>query len=195
MKEGREVVVRFVGFVAILVFCVVLAVQAWVFARCFFAVRAVPSFSAFPVVRVLFYGSGKGTVSARFSLFDTAGREFAVIDRSWTADSLSFDFTTASFGGKTFVFPFKIRPSEATAGGTSIAHYYLDRKQCMLLGEPCTEEQKHAFYHLALYALGMTRTFSSRFSEIRTLNLAQCEMGKTYDILTDSEGLLVLEPM
>ncbi|MCR5724723.1 MAG: hypothetical protein K6G80_06545 [Treponema sp.] len=195
MKSSREAVVRFVALIAVLALLVGMAFYAWGFLRCFGEAKLVPDVAQYPVARVLFYGSGSGTVSARFSLFDTAGREFCVIDRSWSAASLSVDFATACFSGKEFAFPFKIRPSERKNGGTVLPHYYLDHGQCMLLGEPCTVRQKKAMNHLATFALAMTTKFATRFSSVRTINLSQCEMGKTYDIITDSHGLLMLVQM
>jgi hypothetical protein len=194
-RKSNDIIARFIAKVSVAAFIVVVALQVWLFARCFYEVRNVPDYAAYPSVRVLFYGSGTDSVSARFSLFDTAGREFAVIDRSWTAEALSFDFTTATFGGRSFVFPFRIRPSEERSGGTDVTHYYIDRKQCMLLGSPCTARQKLAMYRLALFSFSMATRFSSRFSAVQTVHLAQCEMGRTYDILTDSNGLLKLVPM
>lgn len=194
-RRTREVIVRFVALVAVLALLVAMALHALVFFRCFSEVKLVPDIARYPVVRVLFYGSGRGTVSARFSLYDTAGRDFAVIDRSWSAQSLTLDFTTASFDGKTFVFPFRIRPSEKKGGGTQLSHYYLDRRQCMLLGAPFSERQKLAMYHLAVFALSQTSKFATTFSSQQSISLSLCEMGKTYDIMTDSSGFLQLIPM
>lgn len=187
-----EAVVRFAALLVVTVFVGIVAFSAWAFVRCFSEAQLVPEIGEYPMVRVLFYGSGRTSVSARFSLYDTAGREFSVIDRSWTAQSLSMDFTTATFSGRTFVFPFRIRPSEAERGGTRLSPYYLDRRQCMLLGVPCTARQKLAMFRLAVFALTATARFESRFSVVQTVNLASCVMGRTYDIMVGADGSLRL---
>ena len=191
-RRAREAVVRFVALLAVTSLISVAALYSWSFMSCFSEAKLVPELGEYPLVRVLFYGSGRGSVSARFSLYDTAGREFSVIDRSWSAQSLSIDFTTATFSGRTFVFPYRIRPSEAEHGGTRLSHYYLDRRQCMLLGSPCTPRQKLAMFRLAVFALSATTKVESRFSTVQSVNLAQCAMGRTYDILVGADGTLRL---
>ena len=194
-RRANETIVRFVGVLAVSVLAGAAALYAWSFFRCFSEERLLPDIPRTHAVRVFFYGSGRGTVSARFCLYDTAGREFSVLDRSWSAQSLSFDFVSASFSGRTFLFPYRIRPSEASRGGTLLSHYYLERGQCMLLGDPCTDRQRLALYRLAVFALSQTTKFATQFAGVQTLNLAQCEMGKVYDIVVDSSGFLQLEAM
>ena len=90
-RRAHEAVVRFIGVLAVALLAGSVLFSAWSFFRCFSEARLVPDYPQYPMVRVLFYGSGRGSVSARFSLYDTAGREFCVIDRSWSAEALSLD--------------------------------------------------------------------------------------------------------
>lgn len=199
MKKSREVIVRFVAFLALFVLGVTAFVYAFMFFSCFWAAKKVPDYAPYPMIRIEFYGSGIDSVSARFSLFDTSGREFSVIERSWTGETLGLEFATSSFGGKTFSFPLKVYPKGQYAnekqGGTNLSYYYLDHGKNMFLGLPCTEEQRRSLYRLTAFALWQSRRFESRFSHTIKIDLSSCEKGHTYDVISDSRGLLTLSEM
>ena len=199
MKKSQEVIVRFIAFLALFVLGVTAFAYAFMFLSCFSEAKKVPDFVPYPMIRIEFYGSGIDSVSARFSLFDTSGREFSVIERSWTGEALGLEFATASFSGKTFSFPLKVYPKGQYAnekqGGTNLSNYYIDHGKNMFLGFPCTNGQRQSLYRLTSFAIWQSRRFESRFSRTIRIDLSSCEKGHTYDVIADSRGLLTLSEM
>ncbi len=199
MKKSREIIVRFISFLALFIFFLTVLVYGFVFVSCFHASKVVPDYAPYPMVRIEFLGRGIDTVSARFSLFDTSGHEFSVIERSWSGESLGLEFATASFGEKTFSFPVRVYPKGNFANekrrGTNLSHYYFDHGKNMFLGTPCTDWQRKAFHTLAVFALWQSSHFESRFSHTIKIDLSSCQKDHTYDVISDSRGMLTLTEM
>ncbi len=197
----------YVKIIAVSVFSVLLffvLTDVYRFRMCFKAAKRIPPFSQAEFCRFLIHGSGTDTVSAVFRLYDSGGKELAVIERSWKGESLRVDFVGASFGGKTLYFPRCIYGFAANApvssscrSGTDLSHYYIQEERCLLYdAEGCEKD----FFRLARYALhldifGLSRRFSAApHIKYRTLSLGACKPGKNYSIKTDSSGSLEVLP-
>lgn len=201
MKKSAEIVVRFVSAVAFSILLVCLAVYAVMFFRCFHEIKLMPELKEYAAVHIQFYGSGTDTVSARIALCDTAGKEFAVIDRSWNGKTLSIDFTSVCFCRKEILFPYRVYSQSDSdrkrpvREGTLLSTYYMAWKKCLLLGEPCTDRQKLAMHRLASFGLMQASKIQTEFSRMYAVDLSGCRSGESYFIVTDSNGKLLLSQM
>lgn len=202
MKKTTETIIKFISLVLVLVFLCVGIFYLVLFLRCFSDAKKISPYPKYPVMRVLFYGASKDTVSARFMLYDTAEHEIAVIERSWTGDSLSVVFTSSVFDGKEFIFPYRIQSEKSTMHkktpiqhGTNIEQFYMENRRCYLLGFPHTDKERKAFYYLALFSFWQAKRFQSQYSKVYKLELAGLEPGQTYEILVNVNGLVQLVQM
>jgi len=179
-------------------FFTILFIYGFLFLRCFHEMTYVPVLAQYQVVHIVFYGTGTDTVSAKISLCDTAGKEFAVIDRSWRGQDLTIDFASACFSGKTLLFPYRIYPESENSQyrrGTMLGNYYMESNKCLLLGTPCSDRQRIAMYRIGMYAFMQTSKIQSAFSRVYSVDLSECRMGNSYSIVTGSDGSLSLVQM
>ncbi|WP_191013679.1 hypothetical protein [Treponema zioleckii] len=153
-------------------------------------------------MHVLFYGSSPDTVSARFTILDTDGKEFCIIDRSWSGQSLSVDFTSAAFGGKEYLFPLDIRSSKIghenssqVGDGTFLPKYFLEDGECMLLSSRYSSKCRSALSDLCFFAIWQSKRMQSRYSKIYSIELSGLKTGTRYEIVIDSKGSLKLLQM
>lgn len=192
MSRRRGRVLRALSVAMLAVLLVFAAFYAFLFVRCFGAERRVPTLGEVAIMRVILYGSSGETVSARFALLDTSGREFAVLDRSWTGSVLSVEFTSAAFGGREFMFPLRICSEQylpfgrsRVFRGTPLPRYYIYDGGCAFLDPRFPAEAREALRALADFAVWQSTKFQSSRSRVVTLNLAPLEKGVSYDILSD----------
>jgi hypothetical protein len=188
-------------------FLVMFIVYAVKFGECFGASGRLPGIDEYQIMRILVYGTSTSengdTVSAVISLLDTAGNECAVLERSWRGSSLAVDFRSAEFSGKRFLFPDVIYGRETVyehrgpwmfRSGTDLERYYMENRQCMLLGTGSTYKNRHDLYMLARFALNPAAAFSAGFSAGYTVDLSRCETGVYYAVFTNSNGRLEIRP-
>ena len=155
-------------------------------------------------LRVKLYGSSSSvdgnTISAAFSIMDTAGNEIAAIERSWSGNYLSVDFVEAAFKDKYFIFPVRIYGKERIMetykekrGGTLLEKYYDDNGQCLLLGYGSTLYERQELYKIAAFAtkkyyivptLGHTTVYS--------VDLSECKTDIYYSIQILADGKIVV---
>ena len=156
-------------------------------------------------LRVRLYGSSSSsdgnTISAAFSIVDTAGNEIAAIERSWSGNYLSVDFVEATIKDKFFIFPVRIYGKERIMetkrdrhGGTLLEKYYDDNGQCLLLGYGSSLYERQELYKLSRFAtkkllvvptLGHTTTYS--------IDLSECKTDVYYSIQILSDGKIVVQ--
>ncbi|WP_406035558.1 hypothetical protein [Treponema saccharophilum] len=191
--------VRFASLLALAVFLAFGAFYIFTFVRCFFAASVVQDFSARTIMRIVIYGTSRETVSARVALVDTSGREFAVLDRSWSGQNLCVEFSSASFGGKKIQFPVRVYSEQylqfgktSVYKGTRLARYYLYDGICAFVSEKYPRPVRRALGALGYFADFQSTKFRSRYSESSVMNLSALVPGETYDIVTDSTGSLRL---
>ncbi len=201
-KVKFERIIKFASLTSLFVLLGTALFYFFIFARCFFSVKRIPEITSYPVMHVLFYGSSPDTVSARFTILDTDGKEFCIIDRSWNGQSLSVDFTSASFGGKEFLFPLSIRSSKAgyensarSGGGTFLPKYYLEDGECILLSSRYSSKIRAALKNLCFFAIWQSKRVQSKYSKIYSLELSGLKTGSGYEIVIDSKGSLKLLQM
>jgi hypothetical protein len=174
------------------------AVSLFQAAACAVYARHIPEVTAFPAVRFFIFGRGDDTVSAHIALCDTEGNTFAEIERSWRGTSLSLEFASASFGGKTVNVPYRIAAAGQTgfaalsrpAGGTALKKYFMKKGKCLFftpLSADVSRAQK-ALYAFARFALNISARLDSRFGETKIISLAECESGVYYTVLLDTAG-------
>lgn len=155
-------------------------------------------------LRVRIYGSSSSTdgntISAAFSIVDTAGNEIAAIERSWSGNYLSVDFVETRFKDKFFIFPLRIYGKERIMetnkdrhGGTLLEKYYDDNEQCLLLGHGSSLYERQELYKIARFAtkklyviptFGHTTTYS--------IDLSECRTDIYYSIQIMSDGKIVV---
>jgi len=156
-------------------------------------------------MHILIYGSGYDdggeTISARISLADTGGTEFAVIERSWKGTSLSVDFVSANFSGKSVLFPYRIYGSNTgnsafrqsvRQDGIKLASYFTGHGVCLLFGPDVPERERHDLYVLSRYALGQANRVFTKFTSLHRVDLSGCRTGTYYTIYTGFDGKIAL---
>ena len=156
-------------------------------------------------LRVKLYGSSSSsdgnTISGSFSIIDTAGNEITAIERSWTGNYLSVEFTEATFKDKFYIFPVRIYGKERILetnkdrkGGTLLEKYYDDNNQCLLLGYGSSLYERQELYRIARFTtkkllvvpdFGHTTTFS--------IDLSECKNDVYYSIQILSDGRVVVK--
>ena len=155
-------------------------------------------------LRVKLYGSSSSsdgnTISASFSIVDTAGNEIAVIERSWSGNYLSVDFAEACFKDKFYIFPVCIYGKERILetkkdkhGGTLLEKYYDDNGQCLLLGYGSSLYERQLLYKIARFAnkkLLVVPPFGH--TTIYSVDLSECKNDIYYSIQILSDGKIVV---
>jgi len=201
MKKST-VVIRFVSFVLLLILFGFASFYFFIFARCFFAAADIPEFKDVVIMRVMLYGRSPESLSAHISLVNTAGREFAIIDRSWSNQSLYVDFSSAEFGGKTMYFPIRLYSGRylpsgrvLVSKGLDLTRYYMDGGECAFVSSHAPKKKKSAVNAFAVFADFQSKKFQSRYSKIRTMNLTDLQGGVVYEVVSSSDGSLELVRM
>ena len=156
-------------------------------------------------IRVHLYGSSSSpdgnTISASFSVVDTAGNEIAAIERSWSGNYLSVDFAEASFKDKFFIFPLRIYGKERIMqtnkdrhGGTDLEKYYNDNNQCLLSGYGSTLYERQELYKIARFATKKLLIVPP-FGHITTysVDLSECRNDVYYSIQVLSDGKIIVK--
>jgi len=196
MKKSTEKI-RFASFISLLIFLGFGLFYLFIFVRCFFVIDNIPELKNVPIVRIMIYGNSKETVSAKISLLNTKGKEFAVLDRSWSGQSLSIEFTSASFDGKEYLFPLRVYSENyfqsernSVYKGKKLFSYYVDDGECLFLDSTFSKKQRTSLYALAVFADYQSTKFQSKYSKIYSLNLSALLDGETYEITTSSDGSL-----
>lgn len=194
MKKST-IKIRFASLICLVIFLGFCSVYTFVFIRCFFSIKYVPEFHDAPLMRVMIYGNSKETVSARLSMMDSGGKEFAIIEKSWKGQNLTIEFSSAAFGGKELLFPIRIYSESYNRSGnvsvykgTRLTRYYLDDGECAFISDYRPVKEKRALHSLAVFADSQSTKFQSRYSKIYSLNLSALEYGVTYEITTSSDG-------
>ena len=155
-------------------------------------------------LRVKLYGSSSSsdgnTISASFSIVDTAGNEIAVIERSWTGNYLAVDFAETSFKDKFYIFPVRIYGKERILetkkdrhGGTLLEKYYDDNGQCLLLGYGSSLYERQLLYKIARFAtrkLVVVPPFGH--TTIYSVDLSECKNDVYYSIQILPDGKIVV---
>lgn len=155
-------------------------------------------------LRVRLYGSSSSsdgnTVSAFFSVVDSAGNEIATIERSWSGNYLSVDFVEANIRNKYFIFPLRIYGKERIMqtyrdknAGTDLERYYDDNSQCLLPGYGSSLYERQELYKIARFAtkkLLVIPTFG--FTTTYSIDLSECKTDIYYSIQILSDGKIVV---
>ena len=199
-KSGAQI--RLFSVLLLAVFFAFASYYLFIFVRCALVARSVPESARTPLMRVMIYGNSPETVSARFSLLDTSGREFAVLDRSWSGQALSVEFSSAAFGGKEVLFPLRIYSRRFLQDGrtirypgTRLTRYYMSDGEFPLAGSSLPGKARSALRAFAVFAAFQSEKFQSRYSRIYTLDLSGCAGGETYEISSNSSGGLSIARM
>ena len=155
-------------------------------------------------IRVHLYGSSSSpdgnTISASFSVVDTAGNEIAAIERSWSGNYLSVDFAETCFKDKFYIFPVRIYGKERILetkkdkhGGTLLEKYYNDNGQCLLLGYGSSLYERQLLYKIARFAnkkLLVVPPFGH--IAIYSVDLSECKNDVYYSIQILPDGKIVV---
>ena len=157
------------------------------------------------LLRVRIYGSSSSsdgnTISAAFSIVDSAGNEIAAIERSWSGNYLSVDFVEAAFKEKYFIFPLRIYGKERIMetkkdrhGGTELEKYYDDNGQCLLLGYGSSLYERQQLFKIARFAtkkLIIVPTFNH--TTTYSIDLSECKNDIYYSIQILSNGKIIVK--
>ena len=155
-------------------------------------------------LRVKLYGSSSSsdgnTISASFSIIDTAGNEITAIERSWSGNYLSVEFVEASFKDKFYIFPVRIYGKERILetnkdrhGGTLLEKYYDDNGQCLLLGYSSTLYERQELYRIARFATKKLLVVPAfRHTTTFSIDLSECKNDVYYSIQILSDGRIVV---
>lgn len=175
------------------------------FGLCFAASDKIPTID-YQIMRINIFGfsnnNGENTVSAHISILDMQGNDCAVIERSWNGSYLHVTFKTSEFYDKKYYFPEKIFNTDTTFysdsllngnRGTKLTSYYLENKQCYLLGSESSFWQRKYMYLLAKFAFSPLSYIASGFSQKYSVDLSECETGIIYGIFIDSNGNISLK--
>ncbi len=201
MKKST-VVIRFVSLVSLLILFGFATFYFFIFVRCFFVADDIPEYKDVVMMRVMLYGRSPESMSAHISLVNSSGREFAIIDRSWSNQSLYVDFSSAEFGGKTMYFPIRLYSGHylpsgrvVVSKGLDLTRYYMERGECAFISSSAPKKRKSAVNAFAVFADFQSKKFQSRYSKIRTMNLTELQGGVVYEITASSDGSLGLAQM
>jgi hypothetical protein len=197
----KELIIKISAIILLLILCTVAIMYTISYRLCFSAAEKIPAFSSVVQIRFLIFGISEETISGKFWFYSSTGSEIAVIERSWSGSSLYIDFASASFNGKTLQFPANIHTNftnwNVSERGYALSKYYLTEDGCNLY--PFTsKEQNQAVARLARYALrpdwqGKSQSVGGSKHRFRQrVNLAGCESGVYYSVITDSYGNISL---
>ena len=203
MRVNKITWILFLDIFLVFIF-LVLFFNSILFFKCRNEVVNLPDTSNY-IMRIHFYGSTEinntNTVSANISLLDTSNTEIAVIERSWNGTFIDIDFTTVSFANKTYFFPQKIYGTNSVNSkynpftpkkGSNLFPYYVENKNCLLFSSGFSYEQKKSLYNLAVFSTSPIAFFMPSVSKKITVNLSNCQGGKTYGLYKDNSGKLFL---
>lgn len=184
--------VKFFIFLFSLAF-VALLIELAAYIQCYSFVQKVPEDDG-QILRIIFFGSSENpegeTVSAKIYVLDRNGFEIAEIERSWPKPYLSVDFRSATFLKKTYFFPEKIYGTSTVSSESKniwksferssssyLERYYIKKRRCLLGTD---EIQQKCLYRFFKFALNKN-----------TVNLSECETGKTYGVFAKNGNLTV----
>ena len=108
MTKSVDVAIKTLASLVLIIVIGAVCFFAVRFIKCFPAAQQIESFPTYDMVHVVVYGVSDDTVSARFTIYNVDGKEIATIERSWNAEKLFIDFSSACFGGREFLFPYSI---------------------------------------------------------------------------------------
>jgi hypothetical protein len=197
MTKHAESRIKLFSACILAIFFVTAGYYSYRFLRCFPDSRAVPHVDPFDVIHITVFGSSADTVSGKFTLYDTSGREVAEIERSWNAQSLYLECDASCFDNRFFVFPYKIYGDDRrnAPGGTKLNAYYMEHGECLLLSRNTARRQRKALYHLGQFAFAKSVSYLSRFSRQYIIDLSSCKPGKEYMLVISQQGNLFLQPV
>lgn len=172
----------------------VLLIELAAYIQCYSFVKKVPEDNG-QILRIIFFGSSENpegeTVSAKIYVLDRKGFEIAEIERSWPKPYLSVDFRSATFLKKTYFFPEKIYGTSSVSSerknirktfernsSSYLERYYIKKRHCLL---GIDEIQQKCLYRFFKFALNKN-----------TVNLSECETGKTYGVFA-KKGILTVQ--
>ncbi len=197
----RELIIKISAIILLLILSTVFILYTISYRLCFSAAEKIPAFSSVMQIRFLIFGISEDTISGKFWFYSSTGSEIAVVERSWSGSSLYIDFASASFSGKTLQFPANIHTNAAnwnvSERGHHLSKYYLKEDGCDLY-RFSSKEQNQAVARLARYALrpdwaGKSQSVGGSKHRFRQrVNLAGCESGVYYSVITDSYGNISL---
>ncbi len=201
MKKST-VVIRFVSLVSLFILFAFASFYLFIFLRCFFVADDIPEFNSVVLMRVMLYGKSPESMSAHISLVDSTGKEFAIIDRSWSNQSLYVEFSSAEFGGKSLFFPIRLYSGHhlpsgraVVSKGLDLTRYYMDGGECAFVSPFSAKKKRSAVTAFAVFADFQSKKFQSKYSRMRTMNLTELQDGVVYEITTSSDGSLGLSQM
>jgi len=197
MKKNAEIAIKTISAVIVFLFFVTCCFYSYRFLRCFADSRNIRKINPYDMVHFTLFGSSEDTVSGKFTLYNTAGREVAEIERSWNAEDLSLEFTAACFNDRQFIFPYEIygNSNERKTSGTLLGSYFMEHGECLLLSPAYSAKERRALYHLAVFAFARSKSYLNRFSRQYTVDLYSCVAGKEYMVIVSQTGMLQLTPV
>lgn len=178
-------------------FVVALLNMGLLYFKCSSAFRKVEYFPSADYVHVLVYGSSENSVSATLTLYDTDGTEVSRMERSWNASHISIDYVIVGLSGKTAAFPFSVYGEKKAPlrNNRNLYRYVVQEGKCLLAGPSLGEEASKNWADVAKFAFSPASQIFASSVDYTTINLAGCEPGKEYSIITDRFGNLTLVPV
>jgi hypothetical protein len=189
-KKNSDITLKTVSFIIVVLFIGFAAYYSLRFLRCFSDAKTAASFPSYDMVHVVVYGISSDTVSAHFTLYSSDGMEIASVERSWNAQHLYIDFSSACFNDREFVFPYKIygNMESRNSSGTKLSPYYMENGRCLLFANSAGRKRNRALYHLGVFAIAKTVSYFNKFSKVHTIDLSNCISGKEYAIYVYTDG-------
>lgn len=141
------------------------------------------------------------TISGKLKILDNNGNEIAVIERSWAGAYLAVEFNIVSFDGKQYIFPHCIygknriyEGKDLKKKGINLEKYYIDNKECLLLGNGCSPKSRHELYKIERFSNSVFFNLLAGEKSIYTVDLSKCKTGYKYSInYSESEGFTLKE--
>ena len=197
MTKNTEITLKTISALLIIGFITTAGYYSYRFLRCFSDAKNITYHDSFDVLHITMYGSSGDTVSGKFTLYDTSGREVAELERSWNAQALYLQCVAACFDDREFLFPYKIYGDEngSMTSGTNLRSYYMEHGECLLLSRYESAKERRALYHLGVFAFAKSVSYMSKFSKVYTIDLSSCIPGNEYMLVISQKGNLFLQPV
>lgn len=196
--------------ILIIFFTVFCFYNIFYFSSCYKSVKKMSKNTYEEYMRIKIYGSTytseENTISGSFSILNKNGNEIAVIERSWNGSYLAVDFVKLSMMNKTYLFPIKIygkdkiidnsisgkKKYKQKRKGSSLEKYYIENKQCLLLGDDSSFQEKFDLYKIARFATKKCMLFDNKYKKIITVDLSNCKVDNYYSIILNQRNQLVV---